>query len=244
MEAFQTTRWSLISAARGDATQARLALEQLCRAYRPPVLAFIRHHGRDAGEAEDLAQAFFLQFIEQGWYAGADPLRGRFRGLLLTALRRFLLDQRDLARAGKRGGTRLVAGGDALERIPDEAASPERFFARAWMANVLARAADRLQEEWERKGKGDQYRQLEALLMERADANEVRAIAERSGLRANTLTVQAHRMRQRLRELVRLEVMQTVGSAEALEAELAELRGALESGGVPATAHPEVVDAG
>lgn len=228
MGGFRTTRWSLISAARGDAPQARLALEQLCRAYRPPVLDFIRHHGHDASEAEDLAQAFFLRFIEQGWYAGADPLRGRFRALLLTALRRFLLDQRDMAHAGKRGKRLVVPGEDALEQVADDAGTPEQVFARAWMANVLARAAARLQDEWERKGKGEQFRQLEALLMERAGAHEVRAMAERCGMRANTLTVQAHRMRQRLRELVQLEVMQTVGSAEALEAELAELRGSMD----------------
>jgi len=40
--------------------------------------------------------------------------------------------------------------------------------------------------------------------------------------------VQVHRMRQRLRQLVRLELLQTVGSREALELELAELRGALQ----------------
>ena len=53
------------------------------------------------------------------------------------------------------------------------------------------------------------------------------ALAAEAGVRANTLAVQAHRMRQRLRQLVRLELLQTVGSREALEQELAELRGVL-----------------
>ena len=45
MSRFQTTRWSLIAAARDHPSQARSALEQLCRAYRPPVLAFVCHSG-------------------------------------------------------------------------------------------------------------------------------------------------------------------------------------------------------
>src|SRR3954468_11986895 len=93
MSQFHTTRWSLIHTAGEDPSQARAALEQLCTAYRPPVLAYIRRSGYDANDAEDLAQSFFLRFLETGWYAHADPERGRFRCLLLTALRHFLSDQ-------------------------------------------------------------------------------------------------------------------------------------------------------
>jgi RNA polymerase sigma-70 factor (ECF subfamily) len=50
------------------------------------------------------------------------------------------------------------------------------------------------------------------------------ALARELDLRPNTLAVQVHRIRQRLRQLVRLELLQTVGSREALEQELAELR--------------------
>ena len=93
MSKFQTTRWSLIVAARDSPSQARTALEQLCRAYRPPVLAFVRRSGYAPADAEDLTQAFFLRFLERGWYAEADPDRGRFRTLLLVSLRNFLHDQ-------------------------------------------------------------------------------------------------------------------------------------------------------
>jgi DNA-directed RNA polymerase specialized sigma24 family protein len=61
MSRFQTTRWSLIVAAGGTPELARPALEQLCRIYRPPVLAYIRRSGH--ADAEDLAQAFFLRFL-------------------------------------------------------------------------------------------------------------------------------------------------------------------------------------
>jgi RNA polymerase sigma-70 factor (ECF subfamily) len=226
MSRFQTTRWSLIAAARDHPSQARNALEQLCGAYRPPVLAFVRHSGYSQADAEDLTQAFFLRFVERGWYGQADPERGRFRSLLLTALRRFLLDQRDAEHAAKRDIACNVAF-DELSQPGDGGESPEQAFTRVWMGTVIGHAYARLQAEWERAGKREQFEQLSALLAERADSAELHALASRLGVRPNTLAVQAHRMRQRLRQLVRQELLQTVGSSEALEQELAELRTAL-----------------
>ena len=226
MSLFRTTRWSLIAAARDSPSRARAALEQLCRAYRPPVLAFIRRSGY-GNDAEDLTQAFFLRFLERGWYAEADPQRGSFRALMLTALRHFLADQYERAGALKRGG-RPIESDDVLDTIADDGESPEDAFMRAWLGTVLAHAMRRLEEEWARAGKGDQFQQLAPLLLERAEDEELRALAAANGLRANTLAVQAHRMRQRLRQLVRLELLQTVGSPEALERELVELRDALD----------------
>lgn len=225
MNRFQTTRWSLIETARDHPSRARAALEQLCRAYRPPVLAFVRRSGHNASDAEDLTQAFFVRFLERGWYAEADPSRGRFRSLLLTSLRHFLIDQHAQAIAQKRNG--CSAGEDAVEHLADEGETPEQAFTRVWLGTVVDHAMTRLQAEWERAGKHEQFEQLSAMLLERADPDELHAIADDTGLRANTLSVQAHRMRQRFRQLVRLELLQTVGSREALEQELADLRGML-----------------
>jgi len=227
MSKFQTTRWSLITAARDNPAQARAALEQLCRAYRPPVLAFVRRNGYAAGEAEDVTQAFFLHFLERGWYADADPHRGRFRSLLLVALRNFLHDQHAQACALRRGALHRVDG-DAIDTVAGDE-SPEQAFTRAWLGTVLGHAMHRLEREWIAAGKGAQFEQLAPLLVEHAEASELRQLAALTGVRSNTIAVQAHRMRQRLRQLVRLELLQTVGNAEALEQELAELRDALEA---------------
>lgn len=222
MSGFQDTRWSLIAAAREHPQRARQALEQLCRAYRPPVLAYLRRSGMAGNDAEDLTQAFFVHFLERGWYAEADPQRGRFRSLLLTALRRFVIDQRLHEGAQKRSAPQI--GDDALDRIADENDTPDIAFARAWLGTVIGHAMNRLQDEWNHAGKREQFERL-APLLEHADSHELQALAASTGARSNTLAVQVHRMRQRLRELVRLELLQTVGSHEALEQELAELRG-------------------
>ncbi|MCJ0825476.1 hypothetical protein MQC88_05805 [Luteimonas sp. 50] len=230
MSRFQTTRWSLIAAAAHETpAHARPALEQLCRAYRPPVLAYIRRSGHAAIDAEDLAQAFFLRFLERGWYTDADPRRGRFRNLLLASLRHFLVDEHAREVAAKRGGGAAHDDADAVQLQADEE-TPEQAFDRAWLGTVLARAMARLQREWMMAGKQSQFAKLAPLLVERPDRDAVGKVADASGQRGNTVSVQVHRMRKRLRQLVRLELMQTVGDREALEEELQQLRVVLEAG--------------
>lgn len=222
MARFKTTRWSLIEEARTDAGAARPALEQLCRDYRPPVLAFVRRHGHQESDAEDLTQEFFTGFLERGWYAEARPERGRFRTLMLTALRNFMLDVGARQRALKRGGG--AAHSDIDELTVASADSPERAFTQAWLGVVFGRARSRLKEECARSGKGEQFEQLWACIDGRADSGDADALARELGLRRNTLAVQLHRLRGRLRQFIRLELAATVGSREDLELELGELR--------------------
>lgn len=227
MSQFRTTRWSLVAAAREETAGGRMALAELCSAYRPPVLAYLRRCG--CPDPEDLTQEFFLGVLERGWYASADPGRGRFRSLLLTSLRRFVADRRDHATALKRSG--VDAGDEALAGLADDGPGPEAAFVTAWLDTVVTRAHRRLEDEWTRHGKQAQYALLAPLLVEQADGRELQRLAERTGIRGNTLAVQAHRMRQRLRHLVRLELLQTVGDPGQLEEELGELRRALAERG-------------
>lgn len=225
MSEFESTRWSMVAAACGSAISAHCALDHLCRAYRAPVLAYIRRCGRSPDDAEDLTQAFFVHFIEHGCYVHADPVRGRFRTLLLTSLRRFLIDQHHHDHAQKRHA--ILIGNDAMDAIPGEDESPEQAFMHTWLATVLDHAMAHLQDEWQAAGKLVQFRQFAPMLLESADSSELKALAATYGARSNTIAVQIHRMRQRLRQLVRLELLETVGSHQALDQELAELRGTM-----------------
>lgn len=229
MNRFQTTRWGLIAAAATDApAQARPALEALCRAYRPPVLAYVRRCGHSTADAEDLVQAFFVRFLERAWYAKADPVRGRFRNLVLVSLRRFLADEHARRTSLRNGGPHC--GPEAMEHLASRGETPEQAFDRAWIGTLLARALARLQDEWRGDGKQVQFSRLAPLLADAPTSGELQAIAREFGLTRNTLAVQLHRMRARLRQLARLELLRTVNSREALEEELLDLRSALVEG--------------
>jgi len=88
---FPTTHWSLLAqASLNGETEARAALDELCRRYWSPLNQFIRMRGHPPAEADDLTQAFLLHLLEHSALRKPDRLKGRFRSFLLGALVRFL----------------------------------------------------------------------------------------------------------------------------------------------------------
>ena len=89
---FPSTHWSKIlsaGAAPGDSPQ----LEELCRAYWPPLYAFLRRQGHSPHDAEDLVQGFLGRLLAREDLAGVGPEKGRFRTFLLASLRNFVVKQ-------------------------------------------------------------------------------------------------------------------------------------------------------
>src|SRR5437867_11714182 len=100
-----TTQWSTVLTARDEhSPQAAAALEKLCRRYWPPIYAFIRRRDHGPEDAQDLTQEFFARLLEKHYLRAADAAKGRFRTLLLTAVTRFLINERERAQTQKRGG--------------------------------------------------------------------------------------------------------------------------------------------
>lgn len=219
---FQTTRWSMIREAGAQSPQGRLALEQLCRQYRPAALAFVRATGLDLDAAEDLVQGFFERFLARRMHADADPARGRFRVFLRVALRSFIINEGIAADRQRRRPAGFEAGLDPDALGDDD--GPERAFERAWNLALLDRAMQRLADEAALQGKAALHAQLREFLVERPDGEDYARVAASTGLRTNTIAVAIHRLRQRLRQLVEEEVRHTVVDAGDVAVELARLR--------------------
>ena len=232
MPGFATTRWSLILKAGPGPGAARETLEYICRDYRAPVLAFVRRSGYSAADAEDLTQEFFARLLERHWHERADPALGRFRNYLLTALRRFLSDARASASARKRGGGEVQLDFEQACETQAQAVfeSPEQAFTRHWMRTVLEHALRRLRSEAQEAGKLEQFERVAGFLAEPPDASVYATLGAELGMRPNTIAVNVHRLRQRLRSLVRLELLQTVADPQSLEEELSELRASFDLG--------------
>src|SRR5258708_249384 len=103
---FHTTHWTVVMAARqeDDGKVAQEALASLCSTYWYPLYAFIRRQGSSPHEAEDLTQEFFFRFLERHGLANVKPAAGKFRSFLLACLKHFLANERERARAQRRGG--------------------------------------------------------------------------------------------------------------------------------------------
>jgi RNA polymerase sigma-70 factor (ECF subfamily) len=230
---FATTHWSIVLAAgRNVSPQAKQALSALCQLYWLPLYSFLRRIGCTPEEAQDVVQGFFARLLEKGDLAQVSPERGRFRSFLLAAIRHFLANERDRARAIRRGGRRTAFSLDrdaAESRYAAEAAdaeTPEAMFDRQWALTLLARVQDRLREEFTSAGKAQRFNQLHPLL-DGDSAGSYREAATALGLSENAVMVAVHRLRQRFRELLREEIAHTVAAPEQVDEEIRDLFAAL-----------------
>src|SRR5262245_44720808 len=101
---FATTQWTVVLFAGRDGPERAAAMEKFCNAYWYPLYAFIRRRGSGPDEARDLTQEFFARLIEGDWLAGVERRDTRFSTLLLTMLKRFLVNEYERTRTAKRGG--------------------------------------------------------------------------------------------------------------------------------------------
>jgi DNA-directed RNA polymerase specialized sigma24 family protein len=242
---FQETRWSLVLATRGRDEPGRQALRDLCEAYWRPLVVLRRREGRSEEEALEDVQGFLVTMLEAGDGApgtehrsgpldGADPARGRFRAYLVGALRHYVSNEARAGRAARRGGGQKVVSLDAGAGTPLPSAtalarepSPEAAYARAFALEVLARATERLREEWASRGRSRAYEVLADTLDGAVRGASYAARATALGTTEGAVKVAVHRLRGRLAELVREEVAATVAGAEDVDAELQDLFAAL-----------------
>lgn len=227
---FVTTRWAVVAAA-GDSSpaEAHEALAALCQTYWPPLYSYLRRHGHDREQAQDLVQGFFVRLLERRDVRTADPARGRFRSFLLTALKRYVINEHERATSLKRGGPQLPLSldfetaerRDALEPRTDD--TPERVFDRRWAAITLDRAMQRLRAESHDSGKGVMVDTLLPYLTETSELPPYSAVAGGLGLTEGAVKVAVHRLRQRFGAVLRLEIADTVLAREDVDDEVREL---------------------
>ena len=240
--AFPKTRWSLIRRAANGSTSrsARAALEQICVSYWPPLYGFIRRQGYSGHDAEDLTQSFFAFLIRKKIYAKVDQRNGKFRSFLLAALKNFLANARDHARALKRGGGRFflpldpgrIAEAESLyqTRIHDWLTAPgERAFDRVWAETLVARCLEKLEAGYKKKGSGELFEALKIFLVPGGRAlPSYGELSIRFGMPVPTLRCQVSRLRDDFRGTLRADVRRTVGSEVPEGEELHELFLALD----------------
>lgn len=201
--------WSRILRTRDEA-QARAALDELCAAYREPVLTFIRMLGCGS-EAEDVTHDFFATFLRRKGFQNAAPERGRLRAYLKTAIRHHVAHWWRDRSTLRRGAGRELLPLDA-EDVPDFSAPPEAdaHYDEEWALAILTRALTQLRESYATRGRADVYEKLKPTLLGTAQVERA-------------LAVEQHRARRRLADLLRREVAETVDDPAETDAELHHL---------------------
>ncbi len=209
------------------------ALEKLCRAYWPPVYAWIRRQGHDKPTAEDLTQDFFASLLGYGSIGKAEREKGRFRSYLLGSVKHFLHNEWEKGQAQKRGGGKAPFSLDALETYEREAveprdeASPDSLFDRRWAETLLAQANQRLRGDYEAAGQADRFEKLKGYLLGGRSGVSYAETAAALGLSEAAVKSAIFKLRQRYGEILRYEVAQTVQDPSEVEDELRCLLAAL-----------------
>jgi RNA polymerase sigma factor (sigma-70 family) len=241
---FVTTRWSVVLScadSKASSQTVRDALAQLCQTYWRPIFAFVSRSGYSVQDAQDLTQDFFVMILDGRLLERADPSRGRFRSLLLKALKDFLNDAGDKRRALKRGGNvEFIRWDEWMAELPSQLSisareserwPPEKIFDIRWAATIAERALSRLGEECERADRRRVFDVLcGCLTAEREDVSYA-SLSKNLGVPDTAVKRLVHQLRKRYRELLREEVADTVEKSEEIDDELRYLCAALAAAG-------------
>jgi len=231
---FAQTQWTVVlAAARTDTTRAQQALETLCRTYWYPLYAYVRRTGQSPEDAEDLTQAFFEQLISKSYLESVDREKGRFRTFLLTALKHFLANAWDHARARKRGGgvapisLDAAAAEETYLKEPANTLTPDKLYDRRWALRLIEIAVAAMRAEFEAEGRAEEFDRLKEFLVPEPGAGRYLELAVQIGQSEGALRLAVHRLRKRFRQVFRREIMNTVANPDEVDAEVRELLSAL-----------------
>ena len=223
----ETTRWSIIAAARAaDSNAARAALSTLCETYWYPLYAYVRRRGATPDDARDLTQAFLASLLERRDFERVNPDRGRFRAFLLGSLKHFLANDSAYRHALKRGGgvpPVPLAFDEAEGRYqyePAAVATPETLYERRWALTIIERAVADVRAAWESAGRAAEFDVLKAGLLGEGPPGGYAAAAERLGTSEGAVKVAIHRLRRKFRKQLRSAIADTVSDPSEVDEEL------------------------
>ncbi len=227
--AFATTHWSVVLAAQGESAAARNALEKLCRTYWRPLYVFVRRQGYGVEEAQDFTQGFFALFLERRDLDSVRKEKGRLRSYLLTSLKHFLANERERAKAIKRGeGQQLISLEELHDRArfdlePAQTLTAEQIYERRWALTVLEQVLTRLGDEYLETGKAALFERLKELLADEPGRPSQAQVAAELGMTENAVKQAFHRLRERYRQTLREQIAHTVATPADIEDELRHL---------------------
>lgn len=234
-----TTIWEDLSATQADdPDQRRAALDRVIGRYWKPVYAYLRARGYDHEKAADLTQGFFTDvLLERNLIARADPQRGRFRSLLLTALNNYSRDDYRRGQSKKRRPEERIL---ALDHTPGELPvvgnreeAPDQAFARVWVSELLDGCIAACRQAYLDSDKQTHWQVFQDRLLEpiiRGGAvPSYQALAERYGLgsekqAANTVLT----VRRRFASILRGQLRGMVDDDAQVDQELSDLLAELQ----------------
>lgn len=209
-------------------------MELFIQRYWQPLYYFARQQGLSATDAEDATQEFLSQNLDGQLLSKADPIKGRFRSYLLTAWRRFLIDEfrkQSRQKAGgqlKRWSLDVAASEAKLQQAEFKNRQPDDAFTLAWANTVLEQVQAQLVSDYRGRGRENLFKLLWPYLTKPIEASDYQQLATATTMSQSAVKVALHRLRQRYGETLRAIIGETVEDPSEIDRELSELIEALK----------------
>ena len=193
-------------------------LDALIRVYWKPLYFFVRQQGFDNETAKDVVQDFLLSALEHDTILKADRERGRFRTFLLAALNNFIKDRSRSSRRRKRGGGRPPLSLDCEEfqrdhlHADDVRERPETIVDRGWARETLQRCISKLQ------GKPSHLQAFKLNM----NGMKYGKISKETGLGEAAAKTAVHRLRRKLRGIIRGQISGPTATDEEVVTQIGE----------------------
>lgn len=230
---FPTTRWTrLAEATLNGGTEARAAMDAMCRKYWQPVFVSLRGMGLGEEQARDLTQGFFLHTMKTSLFRKADPLRGKFRSFLMGSLKRYVgSSEIRKERRLRQRGIEMVSLEDTGEAVLAGERPDERIFDREWALTTMEAALVRVRVEYETNRGRREFEVLKGFLPTQGGTPpDYAEAAVQLGTTQGALRTDVSRLRKTFREMLRLEVARTVSAPHEIEEEMQHLKQVLLHG--------------
>ena len=228
---FANTRWSLV-AALGDGSDSQAPLLELCLHNWYPVYSYLRHSGHSPEGAQELTRSFFHHLMTSGASHAGATRYGRFRQFLLAELHLFLAQERSVGLVTTPIAPMSIDQLESRQRKDTTPAnSPEQALRRGFALEIIDGALRSLRSEAREADRLAMFDLLQRFLTTDPLPGEFEQAAQQLAVRPVFVVMAVKRMRERFRELVDVELGDTVLNTDELSAERQALLEALARDG-------------
>jgi len=223
-----------------DNSRGHSLIAELVAAYWKRVYCYLRRKGYDNEDGKDLTQGFFEEVVlGRGLIQRADPRRGRFRTLLLTALDRYVANIHRKQTAQKRIPRDRLIPLESVEigNLPPALSdlSCEESFTHTWIADLLHSVIEQVQADCRNRGMAVHWTLLEQRVLNPIlNDEEPPSLAELCAEQGITAPTKASNMifavKRGLQATLQRHVRQSVASQADMSEEMADLTRFLAKG--------------
>ncbi len=237
MQILGDTDWSLIDRAVVSGSASSSAMESISRRYWPVVYGYARACGCDVHEAGDITQGFLCDEVLTGrLLEHADPERGRFRNLLRTTVRNYVVDlRRKRSGRGNRPAELDARGGEQIAPADRTNLAPADVFDSQWAAALIRRVLQDVRRHYVQQCQEAHWevfvgRVVRPMLFEDAATPYERLVEQFDLTDASQASNMMVTVKRKFARAMRAEVAQTVSDPAEVDDELRELMAILQRG--------------